>query len=82
MDDDFVIPVLYKGKKIDFVAKFLPFGYTYKIEVDVYGTSVYLERDEEKEWRVLLNPEDVEANKKMDAALIEELIHSLDSILK
>jgi hypothetical protein len=82
MDDDFVIPVSYKGKELHFPARLLHFGYSYKIEVDVYETAVYFERDEEREWRVLVTPEDLETNKKIDRALIEQLIQSLGSILK
>ena len=81
MEDSFEIPVLYKGKELTFPARLLPFGYTYKIEVDVYGTPVYFERDEQREWRALAEPADLEKS-KIDSGLIGQLVESLDVLFE
>ena len=81
MDEDFEIAVSYKGKELAFPARLRPFGFTYKIEVDVYGTPVYFERDEEREWRALAEPGDMEKS-RMDPALIGQLVEALEGIFK
>jgi len=82
MDEDFQIPVSYKGEELLFPARLLSFGYTHKIEVDVYSTLVHFERDEEGEWRALMAPEEGEAIKHADVELLEAIMLSIESILK
>jgi hypothetical protein len=81
MDEGFDIPVIYKGEELLFPAQLVFFGWTQKIAVDVYGTAISFERDEEREWRALLSAEDLEAGKKVDAALVKAILASLEEIL-
>ena len=82
MDEGFDIPVTHKGKELLFPARLVSFGWTHKIEVEVAGTVVFFERDEEREWRALLSAEDAEAGKKVDAELMKAIVDSLEEILR
>jgi hypothetical protein len=82
MDEGFDIPVTYKGKDLLFPARLVSFGYPHKIEVDVYGTLVHFERDEEREWRALMASEEKQGNQHQDAELLQQLILSLERILQ
>jgi hypothetical protein len=37
MDEGFALPVNYKGKELLFPAQLVSFGWTHRIQVDVYG---------------------------------------------
>jgi hypothetical protein len=78
MEEGFDIPVLYKDKELLFPARLLSMGYIYKIEVDVNGTSIQFERDEENTWRALALPEDID---KIKIDLLEEIAVSIERIL-
>jgi len=78
MDNSFVIPVLYKGKEIEFDAKLLVFGYTHKIQVDVNGQEVLFEPDEEKNYRAMIaNPS---KEKQTDVELLKIIAQTIESI--
>jgi hypothetical protein len=57
MDGPFNIPVTYKGIEREFEATLQVFGYTHKFQVDVEGTPVIFERDEEGRYRAIIMPE-------------------------
>ena len=73
MEDEFSLPVHFNNKEWQFHGKLLKYGYTYKIEIDVNGTKVLFERDEERNWRALISYEDIQANKQLDARLLERI---------
>jgi hypothetical protein len=81
MEEGFDIPVTYKGKELFFPARLVSFGYTHRIEVDVYGTLVHFERDEEREWRALVASEEKQGGQHLDVELLQQLIRSLERIL-
>ena len=58
------------------------YGTSYKLEVEIDGTKVLFEPDEERNWRAMISYEDVQANKKMDTGLLELIARELDAILK
>ena len=57
------LPVLYKNKELVLPGKFLDYGYSSKIEIEIEGTKVLFERDEERHWKALISFEDIHANK-------------------
>jgi hypothetical protein len=57
MDEPFFIPCRYKGIDRQFTATFQAFGYTFRFHVDVDGTDVIFERDEEGSFRAIIPPE-------------------------
>ncbi len=82
MEDGFILPVSFGGKEIELPAKLFQYGYTIKIEVEIEGTKVFFEPDEERNWRAMISYEAVQANKKLNTALLELIAKELDAILK
>lgn len=64
MEEEFELPVVFNNKELNFSTKLLNYGWIYKLEVDIEGTKVLFEPDEEKNWRALISYEDVQANKR------------------
>jgi hypothetical protein len=82
MEDAFEIPVAYDGKELSFVARLVSFGWTHRIHVDVYGLEVAFERDEEREWRALIAPEELQTSKNVAVPLLKAIAFSIEQILK
>jgi hypothetical protein len=82
MDEGFGIPVTYKGKELLFPANLVSFGWTHRIEVHVNGTKVSFERDENREWRALISPEDLDSHPNVDVQLLIAIGESIEEILK
>lgn len=80
MDEDFSLPIIYRGKELLLTSRLLQFGYTYKKEVEVEDTKVHFERDDSGEWRALLSQHDLEQRKTLDRHLIEALMQSIVQI--
>ncbi len=81
MNETFDLPVSYIGKELSFPAKLLVFGYSYKIAVDLNGIEIIFEPDEERNYRVLVDPEKLEG-KKMDIELLKAIAVAIEGILK
>jgi len=82
MVEDFKIPVLYNNQRLNFPAQLLRYAYSYKIEVDVEGTLVYFEPDEERNWRALIGQEDVAVNRSLNGELLKAIASSIEEIVK
>ena len=54
MDQGIELPVICDGKEFLFPAKLIRFRYSYRIEVEVNGTVISFDRDEERNWRALV----------------------------
>jgi hypothetical protein len=81
MDEDFELPVFYKGKEEHFTARLVRRGYVYQIEVMVKEQVFAFERDEEGSWRVIMNSQHHD-HKTVDVELIQSMVHSLEEISK
>lgn len=79
---DFELPVLLNDKELLFPGKFLDYGYSSKIEIDVEGTKLVFEPDEERNWRAVISLEDVQANKKINRDLVEAVAEAIDRVMK
>ena len=77
MDNDFEIPVTYGSKEYDFPAKLIAYGFTYKIEVDVFGKSISFERDEEQNFRAIINVADLQETGMIDKDLLASIAEQL-----
>lgn len=82
MEDEFEIPVAFNNREMNFPARLLHYGYTYKIKVEVNGTTVLFERDEERNWRALIPYEDIEKNRAINKELLQAIGQSIEEILK
>jgi hypothetical protein len=78
MDESFELPIRYNGEELLLPAKLIQFGYTYRIEVAINRSIVSFERDEERHWRGLINPET--GNPAIDPVVVNSIIEALDNI--
>jgi hypothetical protein len=81
MEDDFKLEFSFKGKEKIFPARLVHMGYIYKIQVDLDDRQVYFERDEERNWRVLADPEE-KGVKEPDRELLGAIAEKIEEILK
>jgi hypothetical protein len=79
MSETLEIPVRYKKQDLIFKAHTIRFGYVHHIVVDVNGTPVTIERDEEGNYRALVDLEKVQSS-KLDAGLMEALVSVLEGL--
>ena len=77
--DTFEIPVLYKNKELMFPAEVIRYGYVHRIQVDVEGQIIFLEKDEEGSYRAIA---DEKNTKELDTDLVKEIVSAVETILK
>ena len=82
MKDSFDLPVVFNNKELVFPGRLLNYGYSSKIEIDIDGTKVLFEPDEERNWRALISYEDVQANKKLNLELLKAVAGAIEDITK
>jgi len=82
MNEAFELPVQYKGVEQLFPAQLLQFGYTHKFQVDVYGTIIFFEPDEERSYRAIVEANQVNNISKIDAELIKAIAGAIEAVLK
>ena len=75
--ETFELEVFYKDKEIHFAARLLTLGYIYKIEVDINTHTVVFERDEERNWRALIDPS-LPGFEKIDRELVQVIGHAIE----
>jgi hypothetical protein len=80
--DEFELALKFKEKEMLLPVKLMNYGTAYKLEVEIEGTKMLFEPDEERSWRAMISYEDVQANKKIDTGLLELIAKELDIILK
>ena len=79
MEDLLEIPVTYKNQELVFKAHLKQFGYVNQIAVDVNGTTLTIERDEEGNYRAIGDAEQTAAN-KVDLELVKALVEVLENL--
>ncbi|MCQ9637665.1 hypothetical protein MP478_08555 [Chryseobacterium sp. WG14] len=72
MEHDLEIPVTYKGKDLLFTGRLATFTYGYKLYVNINGTDVVFERDDEGNLRAIVP--DNASNPAIEKGLIEAVI--------
>lgn len=70
----FNLPIDWNGEEYEYPAEILQQGYTQKVLVDIDGTIVTFEPDEEGNYRALINP-DIEHN--IPSLLLKEISDTL-----
>ena len=81
MDEQFDLPVQYKGDQLIFKSSLIVHGYTHKFNVDVNGQTIVFEPDEERNYRAVINPSDLEKNKNIDIELLKNIAEALWEIV-
>lgn len=78
MNEDFELPVSFKGKEWLFPARLIHFGYGYKLEVEVEGVLLVFERDEERNWRAISDAST--ADKKISIELAKQVGQAIETL--
>lgn len=87
MEDPFIITVAYKGQDRDFEAELLQMGYIHKFHVIVEGANIFFERDEEGNYRAILQEDPDEKGprsspiKTPDGELLRLIAEKIEAIL-
>jgi len=79
MDNHFELTVTHNDKEITFNCQLLHYGYSYKIEVDIMGTKILFEPDEERNWRAVIPYEEIDKNKNLNKDLLNAIAISIDN---
>jgi hypothetical protein len=82
MEEEFELPVTFNNTELIFPARLLNYGYSYKLEINIEGTKVLFEPDEERNWRALIGQEDINSNKKISAELLKEIASGIEIMMK
>jgi hypothetical protein len=82
MDDVLEIPVTYKGEELIVMAKVILAGYGYKFQIEVDGQEVLFEPDEERNFRAMLNYDDLDKGVSIDKHLLKAIADVLNSFTK
>ena len=82
MNEPFDITFLFGGKDVSFTAKLLQYGYSHKISVDVHGSEVFFEPDEEGHYRAIIEPAELEKNRHISIPLLKGISEAIEAILK
>jgi hypothetical protein len=82
MDEAFELPVFFNNAELSFPARLLDYGYSHKLEVDIDGTKLLFESDEERNWRALIAYEELNANNKISVDLLKAIASSIEEIIK
>ena len=82
MNESFDLPVVLNNKEILLPAQLHQYGYSFKIEVEVSGTAVFFERDEERNWRAMVEPSDVEMNSSLSKEVLQAILTSIEQVLQ
>ena len=81
MPEHFLLSVLYKDQEWQFESELRVFGYTHKIAVNVNGTEIIFEPDEEHNYRAVLPESDLKKT-NLDSQLLKTIAEELEANLK
>ena len=68
------------GKEFEFPARLLKYGYTFALEVDIEGTKIIYERDEERNWRAVMPYGEIAVSKSINADLLKAVSEAIEAI--
>ena len=80
MDEGFELHVNYNNKVLVFPAHLLQLGYVYKIQVDVFGSLVFYDRDEEGAWRAIIETTNARDEGNISPDLLKAIADTIDSV--
>ena len=82
MDDSLFIPVEFNGQQMELPARVVQAGYTIKLEVEIDGSKVIFEPDEERNWRAVIPYEEVQRRRSLSTDLLRAIASTIDDITK
>lgn len=82
MDEQFELPIEYKGQQLMLKASLQVTGYTHKFNVDVNGKNIIFEPDEERNYRAIIPYDDINQDINIDKELVKAIAASIEEILR
>jgi hypothetical protein len=79
MEEQFELPVEYKGEQLMLNASLIVTGYTHKFCVDVYGQNIVFEPDEERNYRAVIPYDDINNHKNIDKELLQVIGEAIEA---
>jgi hypothetical protein len=76
MEDNFILPITYKGKEYELNSRFVRLGYIYQFHIAVEERTLIFERDEEGEFRVIGDGKEG----KLDMGLVGVIVETLGKL--
>ena len=81
MNEPFELSVTYSSEELLFPSRLLVLGYPHKFQVGVNGQQVLFEPDEERNYRAVMEPEQVESS-KIDVNLLRAIAEAIEAIIR
>ena len=73
MEEEFELPVVYKGQELMLKASLIATGYTHKFSVEVDEQIIVFEPDEERNYRGIIPYGEIENQKNVDVELLKRI---------
>ena len=80
MSKSFELPVWYHGTEMFFPAELLQIGYTHRIKLQINGTEVLFEPDEERNYRAVINSSDHIKSTSLKPDLLQAIVETLHDL--
>ena len=81
MEEAFLLPVTLNGKELVFPASLFKNAYSFRWEVEIEGTKVNYEPDEEGKWRAVIPYEQIPVTATIDPALLKAIAEVIEEIM-
>lgn len=81
MGETFELEVAYKGELLSLPAEYLPMGYSFKIRINIDGTDIFFELDDEKNYRAIASQGDLTKSQNIDINLLAAIAQALQESL-
>ena len=72
----------YKGEQLLFKASLIITGYTHKFSVDINGQELIFEPDEERNYRAVINYDDIPNAKNVQIELLKSIASAIEELVK
>jgi len=82
MDEQFELPVQYKGQEFMLKASLSVIGYTHKFSVEVDGQVIQFEPDEERVYRAIIPFDEIDNQKHFDVELLKTVAAAIEQLVK
>lgn len=82
MDEQFELPVEFKGQQLMLKASLQVIGYAHKFNVEVNGQNIMFEPDEERNYRAVIPYNDINNKIFIDKELVKVIAASIEEIVR
>jgi hypothetical protein len=80
MNETIDIPITYKGNELIFKARVIKYGYIHRFEVNIEGSPVIFEPDEERNYRALLDPAQGNKSNSINLEFLKLIAETIESL--